>query len=114
MGLFIGVPIYLVALRVWGTKQFIQAYLSAAVIVVAVTLIIGLAALVIGYQIITPNNLPAFMDNRQVSDPVAFARVGVMHNYSYLGGGIGLLFGLVFTVWRAWKSRRNPDLCTSR
>ncbi len=109
MGIIIGIPIYLVGLFVRGTKLFIQAYLKAAMIVVGVTLTVGAAALLVSFFSVSPDNLPWWMDNRQVSNPVAFARAGMMHNHSYLGGGIGLFLGLAFTVWLAWKSRKQAD-----
>lgn len=109
MGIFVGFPIFLAALFVKGTKLFVKVYFTAALIVIAVTFVIGLIALSIGYLTFSPDNLPWWMasDNSNISEPVAFARAGMMHNYSYLGGLIGLFIGLVYTIWKARMSRTN-------
>ena len=46
------------------------------------------------------------MEGRGVSDPLSFARAGMMHNFSYLGGMIGLAVGLIYAVWQAVQSRK--------
>lgn len=107
MGIIIGIPIYLTCLFVKGLRPFIKTYISAAGLVIAVTLFVGLAALLVSYFSISTSALPWWMTDRPVSDPVAFARAGTMHNYSYLGGILGLVAGLIYTVLLAWKSRRQ-------
>ncbi|WP_299414645.1 hypothetical protein [uncultured Sulfitobacter sp.] len=106
MGLVIGVPIYIAALFVKGTKPFVKSFVGAALLVVATTLLVGIAALVVSFVTVGPDTLPPWMRGRQVSDPVAFARAGTMHNFSYLGGLIGLFLGLIYTIWQAVMRRR--------
>lgn len=108
MGLLIGFPIYVAALFVRGTRCFVRSYVMAALLVVCVTLATGLGALVYAYAMLDITSLPPWMDNRDISTPVRFARAGMMHNFSYLGGLIGLVAGLVYTVRQAWVSRRKP------
>jgi len=106
IGVIIGLPIYFSALFVRGNYQFIRVFLKSALVVVLVTLLLGIAALIFGYFSISETNLPNWMNGRDISNPVAFSRAGNMHNFSYLGGLLGLLSGLVFTAVSAWKSRR--------
>lgn len=47
------------------------------------------------------------MAGRSVDNPVPFARVGMMHNYSYIGGLVGLAVGLVMMVLAARNARRK-------
>lgn len=107
MGLLIGLPIYLAGLFVRGNAEFCRQYLRAAFAVVATALLMGLAALAISVATIDAQHLPGWMTGRLVSDPVAFARAGTMHNFSYLGGGVGLLFGLALMILAARRSRRE-------
>ena len=107
MGLVLGVPIFLVGLFIKGSSLFWRSYLKASCIVVLITLLVGLVALAVAYMTIGPDNLPWWMDGRQVSDPAAFARAGVMHDFSYLGGGIGACVGLGYMLAIVRKSRTN-------
>ncbi|WP_338550986.1 hypothetical protein [Roseovarius phycicola] len=106
IGLILGLPIYIAALFIKDDRAFVRAFLTAAVIVVCVTLLIGLGALAVAYATFTPDNLPWFMEGWDVSNPVAFARAGQMHNFSYLGGLIGTVVGLFWVIRTAWRSRR--------
>jgi hypothetical protein len=38
------------------------------------------------------------MAGRAVNDPVAFARAGMMHNFSYIGGFVGLVVALTAMI----------------
>ncbi len=106
MGLILAVPIFCAALFVKGDSAFIRAFLTATIIVLSTTLVIGLGALAMAYMTFTPDNLPWWMDGWDVSNPVAFARAGQMHNFSYLGGLIGTGLGLIWVIQAAWRSRR--------
>ncbi|SFL06510.1 hypothetical protein SAMN04488518_1262 [Pseudovibrio ascidiaceicola] len=110
MGVLIGLPIYLGALFVKGTRTFAYTFLNAASIVVTVTVILGIAALITSFFTLGPDTLPPWMNNREVTNPLAFARAGTMHNFSYIGGLVGLVFGLGYAIWQAWQSRKMPVL----
>lgn len=107
MGVVIGLPVYFAGLFVRGTRPFVLAFLRASILVVLVTLVIGLGALAWAIFTLKPETLPSWMEGRNVTDPVAFAQAGVMHNFSYIGGQIGLTFGLVAVVRAARRSRRS-------
>lgn len=107
MGLIIGVPICLSALTVRGVREFVRSFLLASLTVIAVTLLVGLTGLAVGILTIQNGNLPFWMAGRHVTDPVAFARAGMMHNFSYLGGMIGLIAGIAVVIRQAMRSRSN-------
>jgi len=107
MGLVLGIPIYLTALFVKGDGAFWRCYMKAATLVVVATLAMGIGALGMAWLTIDAENLPWWMAGRKVSDPVAFARAGMMHNFSYLGGLVGAGIGLAYTVFAAWQSHRD-------
>jgi hypothetical protein len=106
MGLIIGVPVYLAALLVKGFRSFLRTFSMAAVLVVCTILLVGCAALLVSFITIQADRLPIWMEGRGVSDPLSFARAGMMHNFSYLGGMIGLAVGLIYAVWQAVQSRK--------
>lgn len=108
MGLIIAVPVYTLCLFIKGIPAVIRAFAAAALTAVLTALAIGLAALLYGYLNFSPTDLPIWMEGRDVSDPVAFARSGNMHNFSYLGGLIGMVAGCGVVIARATASRRKP------
>ena len=107
MGLVIGLPIYVAGLFVKSNAEFVRQYVRVALLVVLIALAIGVGALVLSFALINAERLPTWMTGRPVSDPVAFARAGTMHNFSYLGGLVGLLAGVASMLWSPRK-RRAP------
>jgi len=105
MGVLIGLPIYVAGLFVRGNGEFWRQYLRAAMLVVAIALLIGLGALALSFVLIDGHHVPASFAGRPIDDPVAFARVGMMHNFSYIGGFVGLICGVVQMILAARKAR---------
>jgi hypothetical protein len=98
MGLIVGVPVMLVGLIIPGWKGYLTRCLEAILVVVSTTLAVGLGALAYASCTITAQTLPDFWYPANLTDPVAFARVGMMHNFGYLGGFLGILTGSVYLV----------------
>ena len=98
MGIFIGVPILIVGLIMPGWKMYLKHCLLAFGVVAATALLVGLGALVYASLTITESSLPGYWYPGQVADKVAFARAGMMHNFSYLGGFLGIITGSVYLV----------------
>ena len=107
MGLILGLPIFLVGLFVKGDGVFWRSYMKASALVVVVALLIGIGALGITYFTLGPDALPVWMEGRDVSDRVDFARAGVMHNFSYIGGLVGAGIGLGYMIAVAVLSRQD-------
>ena len=107
MGLIIGIPIGLISLFAPDQQIMRRLFLRTSVFVVFITLLVGLLALIHGYFAIGPDRLPFWMAGREISTPAAFARAGYMHNFSYLGGLIGLLVGVVYSICAIRKSRKR-------
>lgn len=102
MGAIIGVPLLTAGLLLPGTGAYCKHCLIAFLVVVATAMLVGLAALAFAYQTITPEHLPHFSFPKRV-DQVAFSRAGVMHNFSYLGGFLGIATGLIYLAWARWR-----------
>lgn len=105
MGVLIGLPIYVAGLFVRGNGEFWRQYLRAAMLVVAIALLIGLGALALSFVLIDGHRVPASFAGRPIDDPAAFARVGMMHNFSYIGGFVGLICGVAQMILAARKAR---------
>lgn len=105
MGSLVGVPILLICAFANGVGAFVRTYLLSAVIVLLVTLGIGLVALAVSFVTISADNLPSWSNGAELNDPVAFARAGTMHNFSYLGALLGMLAGFVVSIRAVIKSR---------
>lgn len=110
MGLIIGVPILLVGLIMPDRKTYLTRCLAAFGVVAATALIVGLLALGGASYAITEESFPpTHLDLLGPGRRVAFARAGTMHNFSYIGGFLGILSGSIYLVAaRAGLSRRLP------
>ena len=107
LGLVLEVPVYLAALFVRGDRMFAHTFLQAIGIVIVITLLVGLGALIWASLSFSPHTLPRWMNGWDVSDPVAFARAGRMHNFSFLGGLIGAVAGLAWVIRAIFASRED-------
>jgi hypothetical protein len=112
MGLIIGVPVLLVGLIFPDRKSYIVRCLSAFAVVACTALVVGLSGLAWGY--FTNLEVPALVrleyPMKDVRDPVAFVRAGIMHKFSYLGGGIGILTGSAYLIVARLRQTRTRPL----
>ncbi|MGE3807750.1 MAG: hypothetical protein AB7K24_24060, partial [Gemmataceae bacterium] len=98
MGILIGVPVLLVGLILPGWQLYVSCCLWAFVVVIGTALLIGLGALLYDSITVTAEALPHYWYPQGVQDRVAFDRAGNMHNFSYLGGFLGIITGSVFLI----------------
>ncbi len=107
MGPIIGIPLLVVGLAIPGWRAYLRCILTSYGAAALTALLVGFGALAAAYATLPPENLPAFAFPEGVGDRVAFARVGIMHNFSYLGGGVGILTGLAYLIWARWRIGRR-------
>jgi hypothetical protein len=99
MGLLIGMPVLLVGLVMPDWKTYLSRCLIAYGIVAATALMVGLLALAWASYAIMPANLPpSHVDPLTPSARAAFLRAGTMHNFSYIGGFLGILTGTIYLL----------------
>ncbi len=99
VGMIIGVVLGLVGLiHKNGTKMF-RVTIKAFLITIVIGLIIGLIGLIYGKLILANSSLnwhfPANLKNK-----ANFIMVGSMHNFSYIGGLIGLIVSIIYSIKR--------------
>ena len=99
MGIFIGLPILLTGLIFRDGKTYLVRSLVAFAVVAVTALAVGLGALLWATCTLSEPNLPSYAFPPDVADKVAFARAGTMHNFSYLGGFLGILTASSYLLW---------------
>lgn len=79
-------------------RRYVMALLQSYAVVAFTALFVGLVALVFSFYIVTDSDARAIeiYTFRPVLDSVAFLRAGTMHNFSYLGGVVGIFTGAAF------------------
>ncbi len=101
MGLVIGIILIPMGLVRYDSRNYFWGMIRVFGIVVVTTLLVGMVGLLIGFLTIdaqTVGNISRF--GNQIANDVAYARAGTMHNYSYLGGFIGMITGSVTIFWQ--------------
>jgi hypothetical protein len=102
MGLPIGFILGLVGLIHKNASSMLKFSLQSFTVVTIVTLAIGIVGLLYGFVYLSQLPLSEFSDwyiPPALNDSRAFIEAGSMHNFSYLGGVIGMFVG----VW--WQVR---------
>lgn len=105
VGFFIGLVLGLMSLIHKDWKVMLGTSLKAMQLVLTIALAIGLIGLGIGW--LTRGNAasaaPAWDGINILADPEAFHMVGTMHNFSYIGGAVGLIVGVVYIIRKKRK-----------
>ena len=83
MGLVIGIPVLLLGLILPGWKAYVRHSLFAFGLVAATAWAVGLGALAVARFAL------------ECSDT---GQAGIMHNFSYVGGGVGLLVAIAYLI----------------
>ena len=96
-GLIIGATCGIVGLIQPTSKIMRKSVFGAIIRTVGIAIGFGLLGILVGKFIVsginTEWNIP-----KNLADRNAFLRVGTMHNFSYIGGLIGLIFGTIYQV----------------
>jgi hypothetical protein len=98
MGVIIGVPVLLVGLVMPDPKTYLTRSLIAFAVVAATALVVGLGALAYANSAITASDLPGYWYPEGVINKAAFARAGTMHNFSYVGGFLGIITATLYLL----------------
>ena len=106
MGAIIGLPLLSVGLALPDARTYALKSLQAFAVAAATALLFGLGALLYATWSIGPESLPPFWFPDEPVDKVAFARVGTMHNFSYLGGFVGIFVAIGYLALARWRLRQ--------
>lgn len=104
MGIVIGIVLIPFGLLIRGNANYFWAMIRVFGVVAATTLIVGLAALAVAFVIVDAEAAGEITRyGNEINDDVAFARAGTMHNFSYLGGLVGIITGGVAVFYQRWR-----------
>jgi len=106
MGIIIGIIIIPIGLIIPNWKNYLKIMLKSFIYVSLTAFIIGIIALFYGLIFFNVNNLPNFNIPNNVIDKVNFCVIGNMHNFSYIGGLVGILVGIVYIVIKKIKIKK--------
>jgi hypothetical protein len=106
MGLPIGSILALVGLAHKDHKQMFNATMKAIVITIIVAFITGLIGLAYGNWLLADSN-PDWWFPDNLINKKNFIAVGSMHNFSYLGGLIGLIAGIIYSLQQRRTARQQ-------
>lgn len=110
MGIILGGVLIPVGFILLGRDQFFRVMIRVFGVVAITAMAFGVAALAAAYWRIDPNSVRDItIYGNQVSDDAAFLRAGTMHNFSYLGGFVGIISGLA-TLFRHRKRASESAL----
>ncbi|WP_424942183.1 hypothetical protein [Aliiroseovarius crassostreae] len=101
MGVVIGLPIALLSFAIPDRHEGWRGFVQVAVLVVGLTFGLGMLSLLVDPPM-AHIPVPA-----EASDPIGFGRAALLHNTSYLAGGIGLLVGLVIMGRKVRHARHD-------
>lgn len=109
-GLIVGVPIVLVGLVIPGWRAYARHCLVAFGVVAATAFAVGLGALAYASLTISDLSVAGYWSPGSVADRVALERAGMMHNFSYLGGFLGIVTGTAYlAIARARQPAKSPS-----
>jgi len=117
MGIVIGVFLVPIGAIVPGAKRYFMAVMKAYGVVAATALVTGLLALAYAYAAIDAETVGEVTRyGQRINDPVAFMRAGTMHNFSYLGGLLGIITGSLWLILERMRSTSTGPArrCTGR
>ncbi len=97
MGVPVGLTLGLIGLVHRDQKQMLKSTSKATLVTLAVTLCVGLMGLGYGYFYLSNTEVNWWFPKNLI-DKKSFVTVGEMHNFSYLGGILGLLIGGIYNL----------------
>jgi hypothetical protein len=110
MGVVIGLPVLVMGGFVLKAETYFRHCLTAMGVVIGTTLTIGLLGLLTATLAVDDASLLDYWFPEGVEDRIAFARAGVMHDASYLGGILGIGTGMAYL----WRMRLNEKAAVQK
>ncbi len=121
LGIPIGLVLGLEGLRHKNAKTMFSVTFKAFLITLLVTAIIGMIGFLYGYFYLRHQPIEYFTswyipDN--IIDIKSFINTGAVHNFSYIGGLIGLVVGLIYSLKVRRRNKRediiNPEISANK
>ena len=108
MGLIIGAILGLFALVYRNADRMFQCAVQALGLTLLVAIVCGGIGYLYGSGTLAKTGVSWWIPPNVVDKP-AFITAGSIHNFTYLGGGIGLLVGIIFLLVKNSRLRRREE-----
>ena len=105
-GLFIAIPLGLISLFFPDHKTMFTAIKKAISLILMIAVVAGVAGFIYGKFYLAKTGVDWWLPE-DLADRCSFIIVGSIHNFSYLGGAIGLLVAIVYLLYRKIRSKQN-------
>lgn len=105
IGLIMGIIFSLMSLFLKSPKEMIAKSIRAVLITLLVTIITSFVGYLYGRFILINTN--GLMNIYGVEDFENFLIVGSIHNYSYIGGGIGTIVGIIYIYRKVLQQQKK-------
>jgi len=109
VGLITGIVLGLVGLIHKSAKEMLKITMKAATLTIGAAIIAGVIGFLYG-KLILANSEPTYLLPQNVTNQSDYLVVGTIHNFSYLGGVVGMIIGIIYSVRS--KKHTNYDVAT--
>ncbi len=106
VGMLIGIILGFIGLIHRNGKIMFNTTMKAFFLTTVIALLTGIIGLAYGKMFLTDDRPNWFLPDN-VTNPDNFIMVGSMHNFSYLGGLIGLIIGVIYSIKQKRKTSYN-------
>jgi hypothetical protein len=103
-GIYIGLGLGVAGLVHPNSTNMFAAFKKALYLVMGITVLFGVFGFFYGWLHLTKTGVNWWMPEDLV-DVRSFIIVGSIHNFSYIGGAVGLMAGIIYIIWRRKKER---------
>ena len=111
MGILISLFLVPIGMVAKGFRSYCLTVVGSFLVVAMTAMVTGMVGLIVGIATV-PNDAEIqqtkFATN--IQDDVAFLWAGSMHNFSYLGGAIGLIAGVVYIVFVRYRPSKRLSI----
>ena len=102
VGMIIGIILGLIGLIHRNGKEMFKITMRATLITIGIALIVGIIGLIYG-KFFLASNPPNWFLPENLINRTNFIMVGSMHNFSYLGGLIGMIVSVTYSIQKKRK-----------
>jgi len=106
VGMIVGIVLGLIGLIHKTGKEIFRITMKASLMTIAIALIVGIIGLIYGKFVLANNPQNWFLPDNLINR-TNFIMVGSMHNFSYLGGLIGMIISIIYSIRQKKKNKNS-------
>jgi hypothetical protein len=106
-GALLGLVLGLVALIFGDARTMFRMGARSVLVTLLVAFLFGIAGFFYGRFYLSGKSVDWWLPEHLIHR-TDFITVGSIHNFGYLGGLVGLVFGMIYLIWQRWAFRLAP------